>query len=203
MPAIVKLANVLRETILDAAVAEAALHGIRRLSVVDVARRAGISRPTLYKHFPSKDALVAEAVRREAERLTSSVLDAAAGHDSPERALEAGILAALRLTREHPLLDRLIATEPEALVPLVLSDGGPVMLLVRRTIERMVAEELRAADALVVRRVADLLTRLLLSYALSAPDDPPEVVAAAVASIVAAGVESRSPSPSPSRPRPS
>lgn len=102
MPAIVKLANVLRETILDAAVAEAALHGIRRLSVVDVARRAGISRPTLYKHFPSKDALVAEAVRREAERLTSSVLDAAAGHDSPERALEAGILAALRLTREHP-----------------------------------------------------------------------------------------------------
>ncbi len=200
---IVKLANVLRETILDAAVAEAALHGIRRLSVVDVARRAGISRPTLYKHFPSKDALVAEAVRREAERLTSSVLDAAAGHDSPERALEAGILAALRLTREHPLLDRLIATEPESLVPLVLSDGGPVMLLVRRTIERMVAEELRAADALVVRRVADLLTRLLLSYALSAPDDPPEVVAAAVAAMVAAGVESRSPSPSPSRPRPS
>lgn len=199
MSAIVKLANVLRETILDAAVAEAALHGIRRLSVVDVARRAGISRPTLYKHFPSKDALVAEAVRREAERLTSSVLDAAAGHDSPERALEAGILAALRLTREHPLLDRLIATEPEALVPLVLSDGGPVMLLVRRTIERMVAEELRAADALVVRRVADLLTRLLLSYALSAPDDPPEVVAAAVAAMVAAGVESRS----PSRPRPS
>ncbi|MCL4293470.1 MAG: TetR family transcriptional regulator [Acidimicrobiia bacterium] len=193
----------LRETILDAAVAEAALHGIRRLSVVDVARRAGISRPTLYKHFPSKDALVAEAVRREAERLTSSVLDAAAGHDSPERALEAGILAALRLTREHPLLDRLIATEPESLVPLVLSDGGPVMLLVRRTIERMVAEELRAADALVVRRVADLLTRLLLSYALSAPDDPPEVVAAAVAAMVAAGVESRSPSPSPSRPRPS
>lgn len=198
---IVKLANVLRETILDAAVAEAALHGIRRLSVVDVARRAGISRPTLYKHFPSKDALVAEAVRREAERLTSSVLDAAAGHDSPERALEAGILAALRLTREHPLLDRLIATEPESLVPLVLSDGGPVMLLVRRTIERMIAEELRAADALVVRRVADLLTRLLLSYALSAPDDPPEVVAAAVAAMVAAGVESRS--PSPSRPRPS
>ncbi len=198
---IVKLANVLRETILDAAVAEAAVHGIRRLSVVDVARRAGISRPTLYKHFPSKDALVAEAVRREAERLTSSVLDAAAGHDSPERALEAGILAALRLTREHPLLDRLIATEPESLVPLVLSDGGPVMLLVRRTIERMVAEELGPSDAVTARRVADLLTRLLLSYALSAPDDPPEVVAAAVASIVAAGVESRS--PSPSRPRPS
>lgn len=198
---IVKLANVLRETILDAAVAEAAVHGIRRLSVVDVARRAGISRPTLYKHFPSKDALVAEAVRREAERLTSSVLDAAAGHDSPERALEAGILAALRLTREHPLLDRLIATEPESLVPLVLSDGGPVMLLVRRTIERMVAEELGPSDAVTARRVADLLTRLLLSYALSAPDDPPEVVAAAVAAMVAAGVESRS--PSPSRPRPS
>lgn len=192
---IVKLATVLREAILDAAVGEAAVRGIRRLSVVDVARRAGISRPTLYKHFPSKDALVAAAVQREAERLTASVLDAAAGHDEPEQALEAGILAALRLTREHPLLDRLIATEPESLVPLVLSDGGPVMLLVRRTIERMVAGELGSSDAVVARRVADLLTRLLLSYALNAPDDPPEVVAAAVASMVAAGVAAR-PQPS-------
>ncbi len=178
----------LRETILDAAVVEAAVHGIRRLSVVDVARRAGISRPTLYKHFPSKDALVAGAVQREAERLTSAVLDAAAGHGAPERALEAGILAALRLTREHPLLDRLIVTEPESLVPLVLSDGGPVMLLVRRTIERIVTEELGSSDAVVARRVADVLTRLLLSYALNAPDDPPELVAAAAASMVAAGV---------------
>lgn len=178
----------LREEILDAAVEEATIHGIRRLSVVDVARRAGISRPTLYKQFPSKDALVAAAVQREAERLTSSVLDAAAGTDTPERALEAGVLAALRLTRAHPLLDRLIATEPESLVPLVLSDGGPVMLMVRRTIERMVADRLGPTDPLTARRLADLLTRLLLSYALSAPDDPPEEVAAAVASMVAHGL---------------
>lgn len=178
----------LREEILDAAVEEATIHGIRRLSVVDVARRAGISRPTLYKQFPSKDALVAAAVQREAERLTSSVLDAAAGTDTPERALEAGVLAALRLTRAHPLLDRLIATEPESLVPLVLSDGGPVMLMVRRTIERMVADRLGPTDPSTARRLADLLTRLLLSYALSAPDDPPEVVAAAVASMVAHGL---------------
>jgi len=179
---------VLREAILDAAVEEAAIHGIRRLSVVDVARRAGISRPTLYKHFPSKESLVSAAVLREAERLTASVLDAAAVGDTPEAALAAGVLAALRLTREHPLLDRLIATEPEALMPLVLSDGGPVMTLVRSTVERLLVAELDPSDPVAVRRLADVLTRLLSSYALSAPDDPPELVAAAIASLVTRGI---------------
>ncbi len=178
----------LREAILDAAVEEAAIHGIRRLSVVDVARRAGISRPTLYKHFPSKESLVSAAVLREAERLTASVLDAAAVGDTPEAALAAGVLAALRLTREHPLLDRLIATEPEALMPLVLSDGGPVMTLVRSTVERLLVAELDPSDPVAVRRLADVLTRLLSSYALSAPDDPPELVAAAIASLVTRGI---------------
>jgi len=179
---------VLREAILDAAVEEAAIHGIRRLSVVDVARRAGISRPTLYKHFPSKESLVSAAVLREAERLTASVLDAAAVGDTPEAALAAGVLAALRLTREHPLLDRLIAAEPEALMPLVLSDGGPVMTLVRSTVERLLVAELDPSDPVAVRRLADVLTRLLSSYALSAPDDPPELVAAAIASLVTRGI---------------
>ena len=32
-------------------------------------------------------------------------------------------------------------------------------------------------DPIALRRFADIVTRLIISYAISAPDDPPEVVA--------------------------
>jgi AcrR family transcriptional regulator len=170
-----------RDRILAATVEAAAIHGITRLSVADVAKRAGISRPTLYKHFPSKDALIGAAVLREAGALTAAVVAAADRHDAPEQALEAAVLTVLQLTREHPLLDRVVRTEPEALLPFLVSDGGPVMLLARRTIEQVMADRFPHLDAVPARRLADILTRLLVSYAVSAPDDPPEVVAATLA----------------------
>ncbi len=37
------------------------------------------------------------------------------------------------------------------------------------------------------RRRADVIARLLVSYAVSAPDDPPEIVAAGIAEFVAVG----------------
>jgi AcrR family transcriptional regulator len=173
--------------ILDAAIEAAAIHGISRLSVGDVATRAGLSRPTLYKYFPNKDALVAAAVEREARQLVVAVLAAAEAHDSPKDSLEAGFLTALRLTREHPLLDRIIRTEPETLVPLLTTDGGPVLLLVRQTVERVITSRSPDLDPVMARRTADVITRLLVSYAISAPDDPPEVVAASVASFLVDG----------------
>jgi AcrR family transcriptional regulator len=174
-------ADDLRTRILDRAIEAASIHGVKRMSVADVAKRAGISRPTLYKQFPSKEALVSAAVARESERLIASVIAAAAQHDDPRQALEAAVLAALRLTREHPLLDGVIRTEPESLIPMLVSDGGPVMTAGRRAVEQVVATKLPDLPELAVRRLADLLVRLLVSYALNPPDDPPEVVAESMA----------------------
>jgi len=46
-------------------------------------------------------------------------------------------------------------------------------------------------DPVELRRFADLVTRLLVSYAISAPDDPPEIVAAYVARFLINGVSHR------------
>src|SRR5690606_6924522 len=108
----------------------------------------------------------------------------------PREALEAAVLTALRLMRDHPLLDRVVSTEPEVLVPLLTTDGGPVLAMVRRPVEALVARRLPALGEVATRRVADLLVRLLISYALSAPDDPPEVVAAVVAAVAVGGTGS-------------
>lgn len=183
----------LRERILDAAVELAAIHGLRRLSVAEVARRARLSRPTLYKHFPTRDALVAAAVEREAAAMALAIQQVVEPMDDPRAAVEAGVLTALRLAREHPLLDRIVRTEPEALVPLLTTDAGPVTAALRRPVEHMVACRLPHLDAVASRRLADVLVRLLVSYALSAPDDPPEVVAALVAAFLIDGAAEPAP----------
>ena len=188
---IVNLLSVAEETsrdrILHAAIEAAAIHGIARLTVGDVAKRAGVSRPTLYKHFRSKDDVVAAAVEREADRMVREIV-AEDLPDDPRQALAVGIRAALRVTREHPLLDRLIQTEPESLLPLILQDGGAVSMRVRRTIEDILTQRFEPLDPVLLRRYADLVTRLIISYAVNAPDDPPELVADVVASVLVDGV---------------
>src|SRR5215471_114441 len=183
----------LGERILDAAVEAASIHGITRLSVADVAKRAGLSRPTLYKRYPSKQALVSAAVVREAARVIQAVqeaVDAVDRREGGKAALVVGMGTALRLLREHPLLDRIVRSEPETLVPALTTDDGLVLSVVRPPIEAMIADHFGPLDPVTSRRIADMLTRLLISYALSAPDDPPEVVAAVVAAVVVDGASS-------------
>ncbi|MFM7062608.1 MAG: TetR/AcrR family transcriptional regulator [Actinomycetes bacterium] len=167
------------QRLLDAALEAATIHGIAKLSMGDVARRAELSRQTLYRHFPSKDALVAAVVTSETTHLIEQVVAAAVEETEPRAALEAGLLAALTVLRDHPLLDRLVRTEPEALLPLLTTDSSPVMVQVRNVVEAILAQGSPdlTHDAVALRRFADVVTRLLISYAVSAPDDPPEVVA--------------------------
>jgi TetR/AcrR family transcriptional regulator, repressor for uid operon len=176
-----------QERILRAAVEAASLHGISRLSVADVAKRAGLSRPTVYKRFPSKAVLVTAAVRHEATAIVEAVRRVVDDIDDPAAALEAGILTALRLVRQHPLLDRIVRTEPEMLVPLLTVDDSVVMPAIRRPVEQMVGDKLPLLDDVARRRLADVLSRLVVSYALCAPDDPPEVVAELIASLAVGG----------------
>lgn len=179
-----------QDRLLDAAVEVASLHGLTRLSVGEVAKRAGLSRQTLYKHFPSKEALVSATVLREANTIVADVVAAADVFEDPVESLEAAILVTLRVTRDHPLLDRLVRTEPEALLPLLVGEEGPVWLAVRGVVESIITSRMPDLSALEIRRGADLLSRVLISYAVSAPDDPPEVVAAFMANLVTNGIGS-------------
>ncbi len=169
----------IEQRLLAAALEVATIHGLSKLSMGDVARRAELSRQTLYRYFPSKDALLAAVVRDETTKLIEQVVGAAITIEDPRASLEAGLLAALKVVRDHPLLDRLIRTEPEALLPLLTAEGSPAMVQVRMIVEMLVTERRppTVLDEVALRRFADVLARLLISYAISAPDDPPEVVA--------------------------
>jgi AcrR family transcriptional regulator len=63
-----------REKLLAAAVAAFAEDGVSA-SLEQIARRAGVGIGTLYRHFPSRDALVAAVYRQEVGRLATAALE--------------------------------------------------------------------------------------------------------------------------------
>jgi AcrR family transcriptional regulator len=176
------------ERILDATLAVIVDHGIARMALEDVARRAGLSRQTVYRYFPSKGALLDATVLREEEVFIDNVSAAAAAHDDLAPAIEAAIAAALRTGRDHALLNRLLATEPESLLPLLTTDSGPVLSAARRATAAILAERLPDTPPARLQTAADAVARLVVSYVINPPADPPESVAARLAELLLEGL---------------
>jgi len=77
-----------RELVLEAAIAEFAAHGLAGTSTEDVARRAGISQPYLFRLFPTKKALFLALVER-CYRRVEDTFSTAAGDRTGDEALTA------------------------------------------------------------------------------------------------------------------
>jgi TetR/AcrR family transcriptional regulator len=102
----------LDRTILDTARAVFETYGVRRANIEDVAARAGVSRSTIYRRFPTKDDLFEKVVRREAEIFFTTLDQATTGRDPEEAVIEAFALG-VRLVHDSPLYSRIIESEPE------------------------------------------------------------------------------------------
>ena len=74
-----------QDRLLDAARECVLAVGVRRTTVTDVARRAGVSRMTLYRRFPDLEAVLAALMTREFGRLVAEAADRSAGTTARER----------------------------------------------------------------------------------------------------------------------
>ena len=92
-----------REQVLDASLAEFAARGLAGTSTEDVARRAGISQPYLFRLFPTKKGLFLALVQRCFERIAET-FTAAAGDQVGEDALAAMGEAYHQLLADRTLL---------------------------------------------------------------------------------------------------
>nr|CRL71267.1 TetR family transcriptional regulator [Mycolicibacterium malmesburyense] len=106
------------EAILDAAVIEFERHGFRRVALDDVARRAGVSRTTIYRRFANRDELVAAVIERENIALFADIAEEVkrAGPQS-NYYVEAFTLSILKF-RRHRVLYRILTDEPALLLEL-------------------------------------------------------------------------------------
>ncbi|MEV4412897.1 TetR/AcrR family transcriptional regulator [Catellatospora sp. NPDC049609] len=160
------------DLVLDAARDCVLAYGVRRTTVTDVARRAGVSRMTVYRRWPDVQSLVGDLMSREWHRVIVDAASAAAAADGPLRArLVAQSVAAAGRLRAHPLLRKILEVDPEILLPYMLDrrGGGQEEMLgfLHRTIAAGQAEgSVRPGDPARLAR-AVLLTAQ--SFVLSLP----------------------------------
>jgi AcrR family transcriptional regulator len=176
------------QRILDAALTIMSRYGLTRLALEDVAREAGVSRQTVYRYVGNREGLINGTILREEEAFFDRMREAAGAHEEFRPALEAAITAALRTAREHPLLDRLLATEPQALLPFLTDGSGPVLSAARPVVVELLGRYVPHLGARDLDRVADAASRLIVSYAISPADEPVEPLAAGLAALLVEGV---------------
>lgn len=153
------------ESIVDAALAEFLTYGLRRTTVDLVARRAGVSRATLYRRFDGKDALVAAVLVRESRRFFASIATAVAEVSTVEERLVEGFAVGMRYARTDRLLNRLLASDPEALLPYLTTNGELVVAAARDFLVRQGGSSVSVGDR-TPAGVAELFVRLAISFTL-------------------------------------
>lgn len=136
------MSNDTHERLLEAAIQAFAENGYR-ISVDDIARRAGVAKQTLYHHFSSKDELFAEAIKQMAGEILVSL-------DLRDGDLRQSLLRFAEVFREKLFGDRgiaihrmLITEAPRMpqLIPAVYAAGTEET---RRILHQVIRDEMSA-----------------------------------------------------------
>ena len=193
------------EEILDAALAVFNEQGFSAARVEDIARRAGLSKGTLYLYFASKEAMLNALVERSAGLVAQSAerLIAEAAPGDPEQAWRA-VLKMLLTVLSDPNVSaapRLVLSEASRFPELAAYYRSHVIDIGKRAFRALFRAgtergQFRAMDPDIVMRafMGPVLAHMLLTTVFHRPDDPdldPETTADALADIVLNGIKSR------------
>lgn len=157
------------EKLLESALSAFLDFGIKRTSMGEIARRAGISPATLYRRYESKNDLVEAVSLREAQRFVAEIDLRVRTVDGVEDQLVEIFVAFITSMATNALLSRLLRTEPDLILPRLTTEGGPILAVGRAYLADKL-RELRPGDAdFDPDLVAEIMARLALSLALT-PD---------------------------------
>lgn len=156
--------------------------GVRRTTLTDVARRAGVSRMTIYRRWPDVRSLVADLMTREWAAVVAGVTPPEDGPVRP-RAVEA-LVAGVAALRAHPLFHKIRDVDPEVLLPYLLERRGTTQDAMLRAFEKTLRAghrdgTIRAGDP---ARQARAVLLVVQSFAMSGhivTDEDPALSAAA------------------------
>lgn len=159
-----------RTRLLEATRVTLAQFGPRKLSLTDIAAHAGVSRPTLYRYFSSKEELLGELARYERDRFQSELGRALQGLAPADR-LDGALRFVVEFQRSYPMRN-LVAIEPT----FMLAQLEEALATMTAPLVPLVAAQQEAAgdgsDAgASAEDVADLVVRVALSHFLIRGDD--------------------------------
>jgi AcrR family transcriptional regulator len=160
----------LAERVLDGALEQFRDTGLTRTTMDDVARRAGLSRVTIYRRFQNKNALIEAVLLRECRRCLAALDRAVAGVPGIHERIVEGYVFALRYAREHPLVGGLLRVEPDVILPFMTVHAEPALVAVRTFLAHHLRRA-RDAGELVARGdlepIAELMARIACSFIIS------------------------------------
>ena len=173
----------LKDACIEAAQAVIAEHGIEKLSLRDVARRLNVSHQAPYKHYPSRDHLLAEVIRRCFRRFTVA-LNSRNRSDDPIEDMRALGTSYLSFALQNPLEYRLMFGTPwpqvEASPDLVI-DSRHSFNVLREALTPLYAgtgagADVIDADAMFVWSSMHGLATILQSQVMQHLDLKPDVI---------------------------
>ncbi|HVM64952.1 MAG TPA: helix-turn-helix domain-containing protein [Acidimicrobiales bacterium] len=154
-----------RTRLLEAAYTCIGRYGMGKTTVEDVAREAGVSRATVYRHFPGgRDELMREVIGWETTRFFLRLADAVAGiHDFADL-LEEALLYAHEAVERHAVLQQVLATEPERLLPTLTVESGRICRQIGEFLVPYLEAAPRRRPEVGAPQAADYIARMLLSW---------------------------------------
>jgi len=181
-----------RSRILEATYACVGRYGLGKTTIEDAAREAGMSRATVYRYFPGgRDQLIHEVVAWETGRFFLRLARHVAGTTGFAEMLGEGLRFAHAEIEAHEVLQRVLADEPERLLPILTVESFRIRELVAAFLVPYLEAEERLRPGLDPREAADYLARMVMSF-IGAPGrwdlSDPEAVATLVRTEFLAGV---------------
>ena len=131
--------------------------GWRRTTLTEVARRAGVSRMTIYRTWSDMPQLLGDLMTREWGAVVTAQVEAQAGAADATDRLVRGIVGAVRLLRENELFVRIVELDPELVLPYLFARRGRSQDLILALTEDAIrtgqsAGEIRSGDPVTMAR---------------------------------------------------
>lgn len=148
------------DQILDAARSCVLDFGLRRTTLAEVARRAGVSRPTVYRRWPDTRAVVADLLTREI-RVVVPDMDG----DEPARVqLVRAVVEVATGMREHPLFVKILRSDPDLLMTYIVDRLGTSQRAIVERVSQAVAAgqidgSIRAGDRVHIAAMVLLIAQ--------------------------------------------
>lgn len=156
-----------RDRILAATVVCLGRYGIAKTTVDDAAREAGLARATVYRYFPDgKEQLIAESITWAVGQFFHDLAVAVADAPDFPTLVEQALVHAHQAVADHVVLQKVLETEPERLLPQLTQSAPQVQAVLRDYLADKLRDEalLPGVDPL---EAGDWLARMGLSFILA------------------------------------